>query len=75
VAAPARPCTPSTLAARRLRFQGHHGVEGVSRRIAYNIEYSNDLPAALSVLVHSRTRRREQGFMRNFRGIRDEAAE
>jgi hypothetical protein len=31
--------------------------------------------AALSVLVHSRTRRREQGFMRNFRGIRDEAAE
>jgi hypothetical protein len=29
----------------------------------------------LSVLVHRRTRRREQAFMRNFRGIRDEAAD
>jgi hypothetical protein len=29
----------------------------------------------LSVSVHSRTRRREQGIMRNFRGIRDTAAE
>jgi hypothetical protein len=29
VAAPARPCAPSTLAARRLRFPGHHGMEEV----------------------------------------------
>ncbi len=31
--------------------------------------------AALSVLVHSRARRCEQRFMRNFCGIREEAAE
>jgi hypothetical protein len=30
--------------------------------------------AALSVFVYSRTRRREQVFMRMFRGIRNEAA-
>jgi hypothetical protein len=29
VAAPARPETPSTLAARRLRYPGHHGMEEV----------------------------------------------
>jgi hypothetical protein len=32
-------------------------------------------PTALSVFVHSRTRRREQVFMRIFREIRDEASE
>jgi hypothetical protein len=42
---------------------------------------SPELRACLTVgtesagLVHSRPRRREQGFMRNFRGLRDEAAE
>ena len=36
-------CTPSTLAARHPRFQGHHGIAEVSLPMVYNIETTVDL--------------------------------
>jgi hypothetical protein len=45
VAAPALPRTPSTLAARTLRFPGHHGME--------EVRGSSPLSSTVKVLVRA----------------------
>ena len=66
-------CAQLTLAARRLRLLGHHGRGGVACGVRTASNTANDLAGCLVVLIHSRKRRREQVFIRNFRGIRDDA--
>jgi hypothetical protein len=54
----------------------HHRLTTyVKKVLAVATRVTCGTPAASSVFVHSRMRRREQVFMRNFRGIRDEPAE